>query len=275
MQYSEDTFTTGAGLTLFMRRWQPASSPRATIALVHGAWEHSGRYQHVAAHLTGAGYAVHAVDLRGHGKSEGRPAYAESPDEYLTDVEHFLAYVRENTSSGDLYLMGHSMGGGIVTLYAIERQPAVAGVILSGALLKLHPPALLQRLVVLIARIAPNLPILRVDGSGISRNPDVVAAYRNDPLVHTGWANAAMMSVITRIAGRIRPAMEKMRQPALVMHGTADELTDPEGSRQLFRRAGSEDTTLKLYDGLYHEIMNEPEREQVLSDVVAWLNTRA
>lgn len=271
MQYNEATITTSAGLQLFTRCWQPAE-PRATIALVHGAWEHSGRYTHVAEFLTGAGYAVHAVDLRGHGKSEGKPAYAESPDVYLTNVEYFLGYVREQVPNGRRYLMGHSMGGGLVTLYTIERQPAVDGVILSGALLKLHPPALLQRLIRLIARLAPNLPVLKVDGSGISRDPDVVATYRNDPLVHTGWTNAAYVSTLVQITERIRPAMEKMTQPALIMHGTADELTDPAGSRELFRRAGTGDKTLKLYDGLYHEIMNEPEREQVLSDIVAWLD---
>lgn len=269
MRYSEATITTPAGLKLFTRRWQPAQ-PRATIALVHGAWEHSGRYEHVAVHLTDADYAVHAVDLRGHGKSEKKPANVESPDEYLTDVEHF----RKQTPNGQLYLMGHSMGGGLVTLYTIERQPAVDGLILSGALLKLHSPALLQRLVRFIAGVAPNFPLLKVDGTGISRDPDVVAVYKNDPLVRTGWTNAAFLSILARITNRIHPAMEKMTQPALIMHGTADELTDPAGSRRLFCRAGTEDKTLKLYDGLYHEIMNEPEREQVLSDIVAWLNGR-
>lgn len=273
MQYSEATITNPAGVQLFTRYWQPAE-PRATVALVHGAWEHSGRYEHVAECLTDAGYAVHAVDLRGHGKSEGKLAMVESPDDFLTDVDCFLEHIREQSRNVRLYLLGHSMGGGLVTLYTVERQPAVEGLILSGALLKLHSRALLQRLVHLVARVVPAVPLLQVDGSGISRDPNVVAAYNNDPLVQTGWATAAFLSILVRITERIRPAMEKVTQPALIMHGTADELTDPAGSRQLFRRAGTEDKTLKLYDGLYHEIMNEPEHDRVLSDIVAWLNRR-
>ena len=275
MSYTEDTFTTDDGLTLFTRTWRPAASSRAAIALVHGAWEHSGRYAHVAERLVDAGYAVYTFDHRGHGKSEGPRVYVRSADRYLGDLERFLVHVHTKAPDVPLFLLGHSMGGGLVTLFAIERTPAVAGLILSGPLLALHTPTVLQHLVTGVARVAPWLPVFKVDPGAVSRDPTVVARYENDPLTHTGWVRAAMMAVIVRIPMRIQPRMEHLTQPLLILHGTADQLTDFEGSRQLRARAGTRDKTLTLYEGLYHEVLNEPERDQVLADVVAWLGERA
>jgi alpha-beta hydrolase superfamily lysophospholipase len=245
------------------------------VVIVHGYGEHSSRYVHVAEELTRNGYAVSTFDLRGHGQSQGDPrTFVRSFDEHLDDLESFLSRVSRQRPGCPVFLFGHSMGGTISTLFAIVRQPGIRGLLLSGASLKLsdkYPPSLL-RLAKILSLVLPKMRLLKLDAGAVSRDPEVVRDYETDPLVYRGGIPARTGAELNRAMERIRQGMETLRVPLLIMHGTADLLADPEGSRQLYDRAESGDKVLRLYEGLYHEILNEPERAQVLTDMVEWLD---
>ena len=272
----EASFAAGDGLRLFERRWLPGGEPRAALAIVHGYAEHGGRYVHVGEALAGRGYAVFAFDLRGHGRSEGPRAFVRSFGEYLADVRVFLDRVSAAVPGRPLFLLGHSMGGTIVALAAVVAPPPVEGVLLSGAGLTLAgAPLPLQAAMLALGRLAPRLPLRRLAAADVSRDPDVVRRYAEDPLVYRGRMRAGLVAAMIRAVRRIDAGMEDVTLPLLIMHGTADALTQPEGSRELYRRARSADKTLKLYEGLYHEILNEPERAQVVDDIAGWLDARS
>jgi alpha-beta hydrolase superfamily lysophospholipase len=273
VQRIEATFPTTGELTLFECVWLPDSPPRGTVVLVHGYAEHCGRYDHVAAYLTGRGYAVYALDLRGHGRSEGPRTLVRSFNEYLDDVDALLARVREHASA-PLFLLGHSMGGCIVSLSAVTRRPAVAGIVLSGAVLQ--PPrgvqALLLRVLALVAKPFPRLGLTTLDSALVSRDPAEVAKYDADPLNYRGKVPLGTAIAMMRAVGMIRKRAPSITAPLLILHGSTDGLADPEGSHWLYEHAGSGDKMRKVYEGLYHEILNEPEKDLVMSDIAAWLD---
>jgi len=278
MREEEDTFRTGDGRQLFERSWLPDGDPKASVVIVHGYAEHSGRYHHVAERLAGSGYAVYAFDLQGHGRSEGRRAFVRSLDEHVADLRAFLDRVSKRAPHLPLFLLGHSMGGTVVALLLVSDGQGLRGAVLSAGGLTVQTGVvarIVQGLLAILARLAPHLPLGRLDSGDVSRDPAVVSAYDRDPRVYRGRMPAGTASALIRGIRRIRAAAENISVPLLVMHGSADSLTDPEGSRLLHGRAASQDKTLVLYDGLYHEIFNEPEREGVLDDVVRWLSQRS
>lgn len=264
-----ETMLASNGAQLFAQWWLPAEDPRAIVAIVHGYAEHSGRYAQTATDLVGRGYGIEAVDLRGHGRSSGERVHVTSYDEYLDDVDAFLARVRAVHPGKKLFLLGHSMGGGVVTSYVIARKPALDGVILSGAAMlarREDPPAGTPPQP---ARTGP-LP-----AETISRDPAVVAAYENDPLVYRGAPPARTGAAWASAYQRVQEGMASISCPLLILHGTADQLVPYQGSVQLHETACSTDKTLKLYEGLYHEVLNEPERDLVVGDIVDWLDARS
>jgi alpha-beta hydrolase superfamily lysophospholipase len=275
MQHDACTLHAYDGLTLATRRWMPGPRPKAAVALVHGIGEHSGRYAHVATHLMLHGYAAYAFDLRGHGRSEGEPrVYVDSFGEYVADLDRFLADVRKE-HRGPLFLYGHSMGGAIAASYVIEHgTDGLAGLVLSSAALQLPADLspLLQKAAGVLSRFAPKLPLTKLDTSHLSRDPAVVRAYERVLLVYTGGVRPRVGAEILRVTEHIQQHPEAFTLPLLLYHGTADRITDPDGSRRLYERAPTEDKTLHLYEGLYHETHNEPERERVLDDLTTWLD---
>lgn len=278
MQHDAGTLPSPDGLTLATRRWLPHERPRASVLLVHGLGEHSGRYAHVAAHLLLHDYAVYAYDHRAHGRSEGEPrAYVEAFDDHVRDLGAVLAWVRAETPGRPLFLFGHSMGGAVAALHIIEHgTEGLAGLVLSSAALRV-PAGLapvLQKLAGTASRLAPRLPTTRLDPRDLSRDPAVVRAYREDPLVYTGGVRARVGHALLEAGRRIEAHPEAFTLPLLLLHGSADRITDPAGTRALYERAPSADKTLRLYDGLLHETFNEPERERVLTDLTDWLDAR-
>ncbi|AOI91592.1 lysophospholipase [Burkholderia pseudomultivorans] len=273
---------TADGLELASYRWPAgdgASTPRATVALVHGLAEHAGRYAALAARLNAAGIAVLAVDLRGHGQSPGKRAWVERFDGYLDDADALVAEAaRDNTP---LFLMGHSMGGAIAALYAIERAPArghaFAGLVLSSPALApgRDVPRWMLALSRFISRVWPTFPAIRIDAALLSRDPAVVAANRADPLVHHGAVPARTGAEILDAMARIERGRDTLRVPVLVYHGTEDKLTEPDGSRAFGAGVGSPDRTLTLYEGGFHETMNDLERDRVIDALIAWLHAHA
>ena len=273
----EASFTSADGLRLHERAWLPEGEPRAVLAVVPGAAEHSGRYAHLGGFLARHGYAVHALDLRGHGESAGRRLFVRSFGEYLDDVGGFLARVRLAHPGKPLFLLGHSMGGTVAALYALTRPGPLRGLVLSGPLLALGDDLspLKAALARFLGRFLPRLPVQKLDAASISRDPEVVRRYREDPRVHHGAIPAGTAAAGMAAIARIEETEPTLEMPLLILHGTADRLASPAGSQRLQRRAGSADRTLRLYDGYFHEVFNEPGRERVLDDLLAWLDAHA
>ncbi len=268
--------TTGDGTRLFTQRWE-AHAAHAAMLLVHGYAEHSGRYAHVAGYLNAHDVSVYTYDQRGFGRSDGRRALVTSFDQLLDDLQCVIDRTRRRLSDdAPLFLMGHSMGGAVCALYAIERSQAFQGLILSSPAVEVDDDIapVLRHLAGVIGRLVPTLPTIRTPDDAISRDPAVIAAAEADPLNYHGRVLAGTGAAFIRAARRIQTHMAAIALPLLVFHGTADKLTDPAASRMLYEHARSPDKALNLYDGLYHETLNEPEKEQVLEDIVEWLQAR-
>lgn len=276
MPFQETWFTAADGLRLRQRYWLPTEEPRAVVVFVHGFTEHSLRHGQAADAIAGHGYAVRAIDLRGHGQSEGARVWVRSFDEYLDDVERFVENVRAAHPARRMFLWGNSMGGTIAALLAIERRVSLEGIILSGALLKMpdHLFPILRHLAVFFSRMIPGLRVVGVGARRLSRDPAVVAAFQADPLNFHGRFPVRTGAELLRAVRRVRRCMEAVEVPILLLHGTGDVVTDPDGSRELHARAASKDKTLQLYPGLYHDLLHEPEWKSVVSDALTWIDAR-
>jgi acylglycerol lipase len=274
MRHTEGHLTSGDGLTLYHQAWLPDAEPRAVVMLLHGLGEHSGRYAHVAGAFTDAGYAVHAIDHRGHGKSEGKRSYVKSYDEYMDDLVLFRRHVEAQHPGLPLVVLGHSMGGNLALGHVLDHQVGVRALALTGPALapgsSLSPIKL--KAAKLLAKLVPGLRPEALDSGAISRDPAVVAAYRADPLVYSGKISAGVAGALLNAMERFPPRHAELRLPLLLMHGTHDRLTEISGTRALEAGAVNATVTSHYYDGLYHEIFNEPERDTVIADVIAWLD---
>jgi acylglycerol lipase len=275
VQQGEGELTGATGATLFHRAWLPDGDPVGVVLIGHGLGEHCGRYANVAEALVPAGYAVWGMDHQGHGRSSGRRTHIRRYRDFVDDVDVVRRHVAGVHPGVPLFLLGHSMGGNIALGYALEHQEALRGLVLSAPALTV--PADVPRLLVLVSgllgRLAPRLRVAAVDAAKISRDPDVVAAYRGDPLVCSGKYTAGLGFALLGAMRSFPDRVGDLRLPLLILHGGADELADPAGSRMLEARVGSDDLTVRYYPGLYHEIFNEPEQNEVLADLRGWLDT--
>jgi acylglycerol lipase len=273
MRHKEGRFKGYKELKLYYQCWLPDKNPRAVILVAHGLAEHSGRYKNLVEYFVPKGYAVYALDHRGHGKSEGARSYVDNFNDYLIDLKTFFNKVRKENKNAKIFLFGHSLGATIATAYAVEHQDELAGLMVSGSSLVPPPgvsPALLAMARILSA-LVPKMGVTVLDASTISRDQSVVDAYVNDPLVFRGKVPARTGAELARMWKQLPDQMPKIKLPILIMHGQADQLSDPRGSKLLYERVGSKDKTLKIYDNCYHEICNEPERKLVCSDMEKWL----
>jgi acylglycerol lipase len=274
-RHFEGFFKTADSLELYEQFWRP-QDPIAAVVVVHGYAEHSGRYQWVASQLVAQGVAVYAFDLRGHGKSPGDRVFVRSFDEHFTDLNIFLQRVQDREPGKPLILLGHSMGGAIAALFTIRYRPALQGLVLSSAALATSDDIspLLVWIAPVISWLLPKLPTVLLDSRAISRDPEVVNRYRTDPLIYQGRIPARTSAEILRAIAEIQSRAHELDLPLLLLHGTADRLTHVEGSKTVYAKASARDKVLQLYDGFYHELLNEPERAQILSDITAWLRER-
>jgi len=270
---SETTFSTADNFELFEQTWS-CKEAKGVVLITHGIAEHSGRYAHIAQSLVEGGYTVVAFDLRGHGKSSGRRNYINSFQDYLNDLQEVLKRTRSSFPDLPLFLFGHSMGGGIVTLFTIERNPEVQGVLLSGPSVKVSDEIspFLQKISGVISAILPKLPVVKLESKDISKDPAVVKAYDQDPLNYRGGILARTGAELLKATKTITARSDVIDLPILIMHGSSDKLADVSGSEMLYANVSSQDKTLKIYEGLYHEILNEPEQDEVKTDMIAWLD---
>lgn len=264
------------GVNIYEHWWRPVREPKASIVLVHGLQEHSGRYLSFAQFLAGNGYAVDALDQRGHGKSNGSTAFVRTFDDYVSDLEIFCDRVKERLPGKPVFLMGFSMGGTVVSLYALKHSPGLRGLILSAPAIKLSRHVsnpLLEGISAHAAKLFPKLPARKMKSQYLSRDPEVVTAYENDPLVCRRGVLLKTGAELVKAMRIIRDRMEEFRLPLLIVHGTEDRLVDTIGSQWLYERAESVDRTLKLYKGYFHEVISDTGGEQVRRDILAWLDS--
>jgi alpha-beta hydrolase superfamily lysophospholipase len=261
-----------AGVQIWWQSWQPQADPKAVVVIAHGAGEHSGRYDHVAARLTSEGYVVYALDHRGHGRSGGPRALIDRVDNAVADLDKLVVMTGREHPGLPVFLLGHSMGGLIAVCYALDHQDRLGGLLLSGPLAALEAaPPPLRMIAAILSTLTPQLGVLAVDASLVSRDPAVVKAYEKDPFVHHGKLPARTVHELASKVGGFPSTVGAITVPTLIMYGTADKLAPPAGSKMLAGTISSEDKKVIAYDGLYHEILNEPEQRQVMDDMCAWL----
>jgi alpha-beta hydrolase superfamily lysophospholipase len=251
------------GTRLYWQAWGAPGAARGPVVLVHGAAEHGGRYAHVAERLVTAGYSVYALDHRGHGRSDGPRAMIDRLDRLVEDLALFVARVREEEGRRP-FLVGHSLGG------------TIEGLVVSGPAVGTEAvPAVLKTAATVLSAVAPRLPVFKIEDDAVSRDPQVVRDYQLDPLNHPGKLPARTLGEMLRSMDAMPDRVVELRTPLLLLHGGADRLCPPDGSRMVYAGAASSDKTLRVYEGLYHEVFNEPERELVMDDLVAWLAERS
>ena len=265
------------GLALSTRQWLPRD-PRAVLLFVHGLGEHSGRYDHVARRFAARGFACYALDTRGHGRSPGLRVHIDRFEEFVGDVATMRTRLREAHPRLPLFLVGHSQGGLIVLHAALTMPQGLAGVVVSSPFLGIHPASRPSALVAAAARVLSRLaPRLRLDNGVdpryLSRDAQVVKAYVNDPLVSrrvsARWFTEILAAQEVALANAPRLAV-----PALVMQSGADRLVDGAATRSWASAAPAALVEFVEWEGLYHEMFNEPEKETVFARTERWLERR-
>ena len=275
MNHQEGDFKGIRDLKIYYQCWLPEKDPKAVLFIVHGLAEHSGRYMNLVNHFVPLGYAIYGVDHIGHGKSDGLRVYVEQFEDFTDTLKDFSHMIRDWQPKKPLFLIGHSMGGLISSIFLLDHQDELSGAVLSGPSVKVPDMSSVTILAgKLFSTLMPKLGLLALEADGVSRDPAVVQAYLNDPLVYTGKITARLAAELLKAMKRAEVDASKITLPILIALGSEDRLVDPDGAQMLHDTVGSVDKTLKIYDGLYHEIFNEPEHQKVLGDVEAWLESR-
>jgi len=268
------------GVELYWQGWLPSlessgGPPRGVLLICHGMGEHSGRYATVVDALVPDGWAVYGLDHRGHGRSGGVRVHLRHYADFLADLDTFRRMVATRHETRP-FLLGHSMGGQIALAYALDHQDDLAGLVLSAPALQAPPvPRAVRAVATALARVTPRLRRAVVDIATISRDEAVVTDYRTDALVHQGHPTIALSLALAEQMTLLPARVRDLRLPLLVQHGTDDRICPPDGSRALAESVGTDDLTVRWYDGLWHEIYHEPEREQPLGDLREWLDRHA
>lgn len=263
----------------YYQSWLPDGSPKAALVVVHGLAEHCGRYMNIVNRFVPQGYAVYALDHLGHGKSDGTRLYVDSFADFIDPLRQFVEMVHGWQPGLPVFIVGHSMGGLISSVYLLDYQDGLRGAILTGAAVKV-PDNITQTTVLMskvLSVLIPRAGIASLEVDGISRDPAVVQAYIDDPLTFNGKTSARLGAEMLKAMQRVSVEASKIHLPVLIMHGSADRLVSPEASQLLYDRVSSRDKTMRIWDGYYHELYNEPtpEREAVFCELEAWLEERS
>lgn len=279
MPHLETFHETFDGQKLYLQAWEPESERRAAMLLVHGLGEHSSRYTHLAEFLNTKGIAVYTFDGRGHGKSVQPKvtAYFDRAAHYVKDVDDLFKKMKSYVGDTPCFIMGHSMGGGMVAQHALRYQPEATGIILSAPALMAGDD--ISRLLIwisgLLSKIAPKLKAVKLDSSHLSHDPQVKIDYDADERVYSEGIPARTGAELLSMMKEIQAKMDQFKHPYLLLHGTEDHLTNIAGSKMLHEKASSQDKTLKLYEGFYHELVNEVKKDEVMNDIANWILARS
>ena len=264
----------GTGGRIFTRHWEPSGQPKANLVICHGVNSHGGQYVRAGEEFASRGFAVTALDLRGRGNSDGERFYAESIDDYVSDLSLAIEHGRSKHPDLPLYLLGHSAGGVTSVTYALDHQDRLDGLICESFAFRVFAPNFALKLLEGASHFLPHAHVLKLKMEDFSRDPDWVATLNADPLTKDEVQPVATVAAFARAGERFEREFGRITLPLLILHGKDDKATRPDGSGQFYREAGSADKTLKLYDGFYHDLLNDLGRDQVLDDIVEWIDAR-
>ncbi len=263
-----------AGLQIFFRSWRPSLAPRAAVLIVPGFNSHSAYYAWTAQELVADRLAVYALDLRGRGKSDGERFYVETFDDYVSDVSHCVALVKSREPGVPLYLLGHSAGGVVACLFALDHQAVLAGLVCESFAHQLPAPDFALAVIKGLSHLAPHAHILHLKNEDFSRDPQAVAAMNADPLIAHETQPTRTLAAMVRADERLKEEFPRLTLPVLILHGSADKATRPSGSQLFYDSAASKDKTLKLYEGHVHDLLNDLGKEAVMADIKVWIDAR-
>jgi alpha-beta hydrolase superfamily lysophospholipase len=270
----EETIESAKGVKIFLRSWVPESRARGVVVICHGVNSHGGQYAWAAQQLAAAGFAVFALDLRGRGRSEGERFYVEDVADYVSDVANTIAVAKARHPGLPVYLLGHSAGGVVSATYVLDHQAELAGFICESFAFQVPAPGFALAAIKGISHLAPRLPVLKLKNEDFSRDPAAVEALNADPLTAHEVQPAITVAALVRADERLHDEFPSITLPVLIMHGTDDKATVCRGSQFFYDTAGSTDKTLKLYEGHYHDLLNDIGKEQVMADILRWIAER-
>ena len=261
----------GTGGRIFTRHWEPAGTAKANLVICHGVNSHGGQYIRAAEEFASRGFAVTALDLRGRGKSEGERFYADSIDDYVSDLSQAIELGRSHHPDLPLFLLGQSAGGVTSVTYALDHQDKLDGLICESFAFRVYAPNFALKLLEGASHIAPHVHVLKLKMEDFSRDPEWVAELNADPFTLSEVQPVSTVAAFARAGERFEREFSRITLPVLILHGTADKATRPDGSQQFYDEASSTDKTLKLYQGHYHDLLNDLGREQVMDDIAGWI----
>lgn len=270
----EERVDSSKGIKIFLRSWRPGPEPRAVVVICHGVNSHGGQYRWVAEQLAAADFAVYALDLRGRGKSDGERFYVEHVEDYVSDVAAVVKLAKSRHAGLPVFLLGHSAGGVVSSVYTLENQQELAGFICESFAFQVPAPGFALAAIKGLSHFAPRLPVLKLKNEDFSRDPKAVEALNNDPLTAHEIQPAITVAALVHADERLREEFPLIKLPVLIMHGTEDKATVCHGSEFFFETVGSQDKTLKLYEGHYHDLLNDVGKEDVLNDIEQWIAAR-
>ena len=271
---TEETIQGAGGIKLFMRSWKPAGPARGVVVIVPGFNSHSGYYLWVAEQLAVSGLSVHAVDLRGRGKSEGERFFVENFQDYVSDTGAAVDLAKLREPGLPVFILGHSAGGVVACEYALDHQAGLAGLICESFAYQVPAPDFALAVLKGLSHLIPHAHVLKLKNEDFSRDPKVVAAMNADPLIAGESQPTQTVAAMVRADERLKRDFPLMKLPVLILHGTADKATRPSGSQEFHDKAGSADKTLKFYDGYFHDPLNDIGKEAVMADIKDWISTR-
>lgn len=271
MQPKTSTFQNKAGLKIFTRTWLPEENARGVIVIVHGFNSHSGYYQWVADQFIALNYAVYALDLEGHGKSEGERFYVQSIYDYVNDVDQLVDIAKATHQGLPIFMLGHSAGGVVACLYTLEHQSKINGLICESFAYQVPAPDFALAILKGLSHVAPHLHTIKLKNEDFSRDPAIVEFMNNDPLIAHESQPTKTMEQLVIADERLKKEFAHISLPVLILHGTKDNAAKYSGSQFFYDNVGSSDKTLKLYDGHYHDLLNDLDKERVMADIQEWV----
>ena len=270
----EEHFSGVKNYTIVFRSWHPPAAPRGVVVIAHGFNSHSGYYGWAAEQLTASGLAVYALDMRGRGKSDGERFYVEKFSDYVDDLATFVALAKSREPGLPVFFLGHVAGGVVSCLYALDHPNELAGLICESFAFQVPAPDFALAVLKGLSHVAPHAHVLPLKNQDFSRDPVVVAAMNADPLIAHETQPTQTVAEMVRADERLKQEFPRFALPLLILHGTADKATRFSGSQMFYDKAGSQDKTLKLYDGHYHDLLADLGKEQVMADITGWIGTR-
>lgn len=271
---NESSFKGVGDLNISTRSWLPASSPKAVVVIVPGFNSHSGYYDWSAQQFVSKGIGAYAIDLRGRGKSDGERFYVQNFEDYVNDVSTFVNIVKAQHKDIPLFMLGHSAGGVVACSYTLEHQDQIDGFICESFAYQVPAPDFALAVLKGLSHVAPHAHVLKLNNEDFSRDPNTVEMMNNDPLIANEVQPTQTVAEMVRADEKLKKGFPKITLPILILHGTKDKATKPEGSRYFYEHAGSDDKTLKLYENHYHDLLNDLSKEVVMADIQQWIAER-